>query len=335
MLRTKIASTGMYVPSRIVTNEELEPIMDTSDEWIQQRSGISERRWVTDSDTTCSMAVAASKDALNKANLTADDIDAIIFGALVTDYIFPGTGVLLQKELGCSKPIPALDIRNQCSGFLYGMQVADAWIRSGMYKRVLLIGSEIHSTSLDKSPRGRDVSVLFGDGAGAVILEATTNDTSLIMDTAIYSEGAYAEKLYIGKPSTNDRDRLSAFMTGEELPREAYPIMDGKFVFKHAVTRMAEAFTEVCKRNNVDFSEVSMVIPHQANIRINHMILESLGIPKEKSHHTIQKYGNTTMASIPITLDEAVTTNKIKRGDLIAFVGFGAGFTWGAGLARY
>ncbi len=334
MLRTKILSTGMYVPSRVITNKELEPLLDTSDEWIQQRSGIVERRWVNDTDSTCSMAVAAAKDALKKSNMTADDIDMIIFGALVTDYIFPGTGVLIQKELGCTKNIPALDIRNQCSGFLYGLNVADAWIRSGMYKRILLIGSEIHSTSMDKSPSGRDISVLFGDGAGAVILEATTDESSMIIDTIIYSEGAFAEKLYLGKPSANDHDRLGIFKDGG-FPREAFPIMDGKFVFKHAVSRMGEVLTEICKKNDVKFSDISMVIPHQANLRINHMILDSLGIPKEKSHHTIQKYGNTTMASIPLTLNEAIDIKKINRGDLIAFVGFGAGFTWGASLARF
>jgi 3-oxoacyl-[acyl-carrier-protein] synthase III len=332
--RTKILSTGAYVPPGVVTNKDLEKLMDTSDEWIQQRSGIVERRWITPGqDTTCSMGVKAAKQALEKANLKPDDIDAIIFGALVTDYIFPGTGVLLQKELGFSKPIPALDIRNQCSGFLYALSIADAWIRAGMYKRVLIVGSEIHSTSLDKSTTGRDVGVLFGDGAGAAIVEATS-DTSFVIDTTIHSEGAFAEKLYIAKPSSNDSSRMGA-MVGETIARDALPYMDGKLVFKNAVTRMGEALTDVCKRNDVKFSDISMVIPHQANIRINHMILESLGIPVEKSHHTIQKYGNTTMASIPITLNEAIDIGKIKRGDLIAFVGFGAGFTWGASLARF
>lgn len=333
MVRTKILSTGFYVPSRVVTNKDIEALMDTSDEWIQQRSGIEERRWVNPEDTTASMAVAAAKNALQKANLKADDVDAIIFGALITDYIFPGTGVLLQRDLGFTKPVPALDIRNQCSGFLYGLQVADAWIRSGMYKRVLLVGSEIHSTRLDKSPKGRDVGVLFGDAAGAVILEATTDKSSFVMDTAIYSEGAFAEKLFIAKPSSNQA--IKDVLLEDGIDRGAFPFMDGKFVFKHAVTRMGEALTEVCKRNDVSFNDISMVIPHQANIRINHMILETLGIPVEKSHHTIQKYGNTTMASIPVTLNEAIELGRIKRGDLIAFVGFGAGFTWGAGLARF
>jgi 3-oxoacyl-[acyl-carrier-protein] synthase-3 len=335
MLRTKILSTGMYVPSRVIKNADLEKMMDTSDEWIQQRSGISERRWVNSEDSTSSMGVAAAKEALNKASLKADDIDAIIFGALITDYVFPGSGVLLQRDLGFTRQVPALDIRNQCSGFLYGLQVADAWIRSGMYKRVLLVGSEIHSTRLDKSPTGRDVGVLFGDGAGAVILEATKDDTSFVIDTAIYSEGAFAEKLFLSKPSSHEALADLFEEDGKTMIRSAFPFMDGKFVFKHAVTRMGEVLTEVCKRNDVKFSDISLVVPHQANIRINHMILETLGIPVEKSHHTIQKYGNTTMASIPITLNEAIDMGKIKRGELIAFVGFGAGFTWGASLARF
>ena len=331
MLKTRLASTGAYVPPHVVKNSDLEKIMDTSDEWIQKRSGIQERRWVKD-ETTLSMAVAASQQALDKAGLKADDIDAIIFGALVTDYVFPGTGVLLQRELGFKATVPALDIRNQCSGFLYGMSVADAWIRTGMYKRILLVGSEIHSTTLDKSTAGRDISVLFGDGAGAAILEATESEGSQIIDTVLHSEGAFAERLAITKPSANDHPRIP-----EEgwQDREHFPYMEGKLVFKNAVSRMTECMQEVLQKNGMQVSDVDFVIAHQANLRINNMVLETLGIPFEKSHNTLQKYGNTTMATIPLTFDEAIELGKIKRGDLVAFVAFGAGFTWGASLLRY
>lgn len=331
-MKTRIVSTGAFVPPHVVTNSDLEKIMDTSDEWIRKRSGIEERRWVKN-ETTLSMAVEASQNALKKAQLQADDIDAIIFGALVTDYVFPGTGVLLQRELGFSKTVPALDIRNQCSGFLYGLSVADAWIRSGMYKRVLLVGSEIHSTTIDHSTAGRDITVLFGDGAGAAILEANeSDDGSEIIDTILHSEGQYAENLAVLKPSANDHPRIPA--EGWQN-REHFPYMEGKLVFKHAVSRMTEVMQEVLKKNNLKTADIDFVVAHQANIRINNMVLETLGVPEEKSHNTLQKYGNTTMATIPLTFDEALELNKVKRGDLVAFVAFGSGFTWGASLLRY
>jgi 3-oxoacyl-[acyl-carrier-protein] synthase-3 len=323
----------MYVPKKVVTNKDLEKLMDTSDEWIQQRSGIKERRWVEPGDTTCKMAASAGRQALERANLKPDDIDLIIFGALLTDYVFPGTGVLLQRELGFSKPIPALDIRNQCSGFVYALSMADAWIRTGQYKRILIIGSEIHSTSLDISTRGRDVSVLFGDGAGAMIVEACDGSEGHIIDSVLHSEGKHAEALTVAKPSPNDFPRLK--QDSGELPVEIYPYMDGKMVFKNAVTRMCEVMGELLQRNQVKPSELDFVIAHQANMRINLMVLEQLGIPAEKTHHTLDRYGNTTMATIPITFDEAVRLKKIKRGDLVAYVAFGAGFTWGANLLRY
>ncbi len=330
--RTRIVSTGMYVPSRVVTNRDLEELMDTSDEWIQQRSGIKERRWVSPGETTRGMAASASRQALERGKLKADDIDMIIFGALITDYIFPGTGVLLQRELGFSKPVPALDIRNQCSGFVYALSVADAWIRSGQYKRILIVGSEIHSTSLDLTTRGRDVSVLFGDGAGAMIVEACDEKTPHILDSCLHSEGKFADALTVIKPSANDFPRLSE---NTKFDTSIYPHMEGKLVFKNAVTRMCEVMTELLDRNHLRASDLNFVVAHQANMRINQMVLGELGIPFEKTHHTLDRYGNTTMATIPITFDEAVQLGKIKRGDLVAFVAFGAGFTWGANLLRY
>lgn len=331
MIRSRLVSTGMYVPPKVVTNKDLEAMMDTSDEWIQQRSGIKERRWV-ENETTLSMALEASKQALATANLQADDVDMIIFGCLVSDYIFPGTGVLIQRELGFSNPVPALDIRNLCSGFLYGLSVADAWIRSGMYKRILLVGSEIHSTSLDKTTRGRDVSVLFGDGAGAVILESCDEKDNHVIDTLLFSEGKFAEKLVITKPSSNDHPRIPE---DKGLGEEIFPVMDGRLVFKNAVTRMSEVTKAVAEKNEIQLSDVDFVIAHQANQRIIQMVLNQLKVPEEKTHYTVDHYGNTTMASIPITLHEAITLDKIKRGDLVALTAFGGGFTWGATLLRY
>lgn len=331
MFKTKIVSTGMFVPKKVLTNFDLEKMMDTSDEWIQQRSGIKERRWISEGETTLSMAIAASKMALERAKLVADDIDMIIFGSLVTDYIFPGTGVLVQRELGFTKPVPALDIRNQCSGFIYALSIADAWIKSGAYKRILIVASEIHSTSLQLNDQGRDISVLFGDAAAAMIVERTDLDLGVI-DSVLHSEGKFAEALCIKGPSSNSMPRV-----GPELPwnPEWYPKMDGKLVFKNAVTRMTEVMGEILERNKLNPSDLNFVIAHQANMRINQMVLDILKIPFEKTHHTLDRYGNTTMATIPITFDEAVQQGKIKRGDLVAFVAFGAGFTWGANLVRY
>lgn len=330
-MNTKIVSFGHYVPPKIVTNKDIEQMMETSDEWIQQRSGIKERRWVNPSeDTTLTMATKACEDALKKANLKTDDIDAIIFGALLSDYVFPGTGCLLQKSLGFKENIPALDIRNQCSGFLYALSVANAWIKSGMYKRVMIVGSEIHSNRLNKTPEGRDVSVLFGDGAGACIVEATNEDTGII-DIHIASQGMGADVLCLKEPGSNIDLKDFKDLTAKEI----YPYMEGKLVFKNAVERMCETITKILKKNEMQTSDVDFVIAHQANMRINSMVLEQLKIPWEKTHHTLDRYGNTTMATIPLTMNEAIEQGKIKRGDTVALVAFGAGFTWGSALLKY
>lgn len=332
MLNTKIVSTGMYVPETIYTNDDLAKMMDTSDEWIQQRSGIKERRWIKDGESTASMALAASKQALERANLVADDIDMIIFGALVTDHVFPGNGVMLQRDLGFTKTVPALDIRNQCSGFVYALSIADAWIKSGAYKRILICGSELQSTSLDKSDTGRHISVLFGDAAASMIVEACEGEDHKIIDTELHSEGQYASNLSIRKPSAMDNPRVP-----EHIDYELgyAPNMDGKLVFKNAVTRMCEVVTSILKANNMKADDIDFVIAHQANLRINQMVLKQLEIPFEKTHHTLDRYGNTTMATIPITFDEAVSEGKIKRGDKVLFVAFGSGFTWGANILQY
>lgn len=332
-MKSRIVSLGHYVPPKIVTNKDLEKLMDTSDDWIVQRSGIHERRWVSPGETTLSMAHSASLEALERAKVSADEIDAIVFAALISDYVFPGTGVLLQKSLGCKRTIPALDIRNQCTGFLYALSVADAWIRAGMYKKILIVCSEIHSTSLDISTRGRDVSVLFGDGAGACLLEACDDQSSsYIQDILIASQGEYAEKLYLRAPSPNDSPRLSPQLF--ETP-DIYPHMEGKLVFKNAVERMTESMLAVLQRNKLRTTEVDFVIAHQANLRINQMVLEQLKIPLAKTHNTIDRYGNTTAATIPLTMNEAVEKNLIKRGDLVAMTAFGSGFTWGSALVRF
>lgn len=332
MPRSRILSTGMYVPPKVVTNDDLSKLMETSDEWIQKRSGIKQRRWVEEGgDTQLGMGVKAAKQAIERAQVDLEEIDMIIFGALLTDYIFPGTGVLLQRELGFKRNIPALDIKNQCAGFMYAMQIADGWIRAGMYKKILIVHSEIHSTSLDVSTPGRDVTVLFGDGAGAVVVGAVDESEPHLIDNVIYSEGQYAEKLAVVKPSSNDFPRMKK----EWQDKEEFPYMEGKLVFKNAVTRMTESMHEVMERNGITSGDVDFVIAHQANMRINAMVLDQLGIPFEKTHHTLDRYGNTTAATIPITLDEAIQEGKVKRGDLVAITAFGSGFVWGSGLFRY
>jgi 3-oxoacyl-[acyl-carrier-protein] synthase-3 len=307
-------------------------MMDTTDEWIQQRSGIKERRWIDPGMTTLSMATTAAKQALERAKLKADDIDMIIFGCLVSDYVFPGTGCLLQESLGFTRPVPALDIRNQCSGFVYAVNIADALIRTGQYKRILIVASEIHSTTIEHSPSGRDVGVLFGDGAGAMILEACTEKDGHIIDSVLHSEGKFANSLFIAKPSANDFPRIAL---DKQFDRGIFPVMDGKLVFRNAVTRMCESINELLERNKITAQDINFVVAHQANMRINKMVLDHFKIPHDKTHHTIDRYGNTTMATIPLTFDEAVLQNKVKRGDLVVFVAFGAGFTWGANLLRY
>jgi len=330
--RTRIVSLGSNLPVKVVTNFDLEQSMNTTDEWIQQRSGIRERRWVSPGETLGGMATAASKEAMEKGNLKPDDIDAIIFSSLIGDYVFPGTGVLLQDRLGMSKPIPALDIRNQCSGFLYALSIADAWIRSGFYRRVLISTSEIHSTSMEKSSKGRDLNVLFGDGAASCVVEACSESEPHVIDTILASEGKYAEKLIIRNPSPNNHPRLQP---NGQLDDSYYPTMDGRFVFKNAVERMCEVLHQVTRKNNLKISDIDFVIPHQANLRINQMVMQQLEIPFEKSHSTIERYGNTTSVTIPLTLNEALSLGKIKKGDLVAFVAFGSGFTWGASLVRF
>jgi 3-oxoacyl-[acyl-carrier-protein] synthase III len=329
--RSRILGVGMSVPTRVVTNHELATMMETSNEWIIERTGIEERRWVGPGETGCSLATAASREALERAGLTPADIDLIVYATLSPDYNFPGTGVFVQRALGI-KDIPCLDIRQQCTGFIYGLSIADAYIRTGMYKHVLVIGSEVHSTGLDISTAGRDVTVLFGDGAGAVVLGRATDDAHLILSTHLHADGSEAEILWTEYPASAHNPRISAEAMAE---RKHFPVMNGKRVFKHAVTKMPAVMMEGMIANQLQLTDIDMVIPHQANLRINQKVAELIHLPPDKIHNNIQRYGNTTAATIPICMHEAIGLGKIKPGHLVCLVAFGAGLTWGSVFLRY
>ncbi len=331
MLRTEIVSTGFYVPERVITNSDLTQWMETSDEWIRQRSGISERRWVDGGVGSSDLALEASKQALDRAGLEASDLDCVILATLSPDVYFPGSGVFLQRKLGITD-VPCLDVRNQCSGFIYGLSVADAWIRTGAYKRVLLVGSEVHSTGLQKNTEGRDTAVLFGDGAGAVVLSPIEDSARGVLSVNIHADGTYAEKLWMEAPGS----RYNPWLEAEQIERGlTRPYMEGREVFKHAAVRMPQAVKEALETNDLSVQDVDLVIPHQANQRITQAVQKALGLPDEKIVSNIHKYGNTTAASIPIALHEALEEGRIKRGDLVCLTAFGSGFTWGAALIRW
>jgi len=322
--------------------------METSDEWIQERTGIKERRYADRiGETTTSMAVEASKIAIERANTTAEEIDFVIFATLSPDYYFPGCGVLLQREMGM-KEIGALDVRNQCSGFVYALSIADQFIKTGMYKNILVVGSEKHSFALDFSTRGRAVSVIFGDGAGAVVLQPTTEEGKGILSTHLHSDGADAEKLAMYFPGASagyyleempkwpDVELGEMLMTKEMLEDgSAFPYMDGQAVFKKAVVKFPEVIGEALAKNNLKSTDIDMLIPHQANLRISQFVQKTLGLGDDQVFNNIQKYGNTTAASVPIALCEAWEQGKIKDGDLVCLAAFGAGFTWGSALIRW
>ena len=331
MPRTEFISTGYYVPERVVTNLELENYMTTSDEWIRKRSGIEERRWCKEGQGGSDMAKVATERALEKAGMEADEIDCIVVATISPDYFFPGTAVFLQRKLGLTE-IPCFDLRNQCSGFLYGLEMADALIRMGQYEKILLVGTEIHSTGLQVNDVGRDTAVLFGDGAGVAILGPTDDDERGVRAVRTHADGNYAEKLWAPAPACIKNPFISKQDIDDMLVR---PFMEGKEVFRHAVTRMPEAIHEVLDEAGLTIDQVDMVIPHQANLRIAEMVQRRLGLPDDKMDNNIMRYGNTTAASIPIALSEAVDEGKIERGDLVAFAAFGSGFTWGGALVRW
>lgn len=333
MPRTEIISTGFHVPENVVTNQELTEWWDTSDEWIRERTGIEQRYWVTKGEEAGSdLAVKAAEKALAGAGMDASEIDCIVYATLSPDYYFPGGGVFLQRKLGVPTGVPALDVRNQCTGFIYGLSVADGWIRMGQYERILLVGAEVHSTGLDYSPNGRDLGVLFGDGAGAVILGPTEDDGRGVLSTHLFSEGSGAEKLWLGAEGSADFPRL----TNEDLESgKIYPTMEGREVFKNAVVRMPESVHTALEHNGLSTDDVDLVIAHQANLRINEMVTRRLGLDDDQVYNNIQRFGNTTAATIPIAMHEAVEKGLLNRGDLLVLTAFGSGFTWASAAIRW
>lgn len=336
MFHSKISGLGHYVPENVVTNDDLSKIMDTNDAWIQERTGIKERRHVVkgDGNTTTSMGVKAAKIAIERAGIDKNEIDFIIFATLSPDYYFPGPGVLVQRDLGLPT-VGALDIRNQCSGFVYAISIADQYIKTGMYKNILVIGSELHSYGLDMTDRGRGVSVIFGDGAGAAILSREEDLTCGILSTHLHSEGQHAEELALLAPGMGGR-WITDIIHDNNPDDESYlPVMNGQFVFKNAVVRFSEVIMEGLKKNQLDVSDINMLVPHQANLRISQFIQQKFKLTDAQVFNNIQKYGNTTAASIPIALTEAWELGKIKKGDLVVLAAFGSGFTWGSVIIRW
>jgi 3-oxoacyl-[acyl-carrier-protein] synthase III len=331
MPRTAIVALGTCVPERVVTNDELSKRMDTSDAWIRERTGIEERHWVGEETGNSDLALAATQQALDRAGWKATDLEAIIYASLSPDFMFPGDGCYLNAKLGIPG-VPALDIRNQCSGFVYGLSVADAWIRTGTYKRILLVGSEVHSTGLDLTTRGRDVSVIFGDGAGAALLEAVDDPGRGVLSCELHADGRYAKELSTDSPGSRYHPRLQPRMLEDG---SIFPHMEGQKVFKHAISKMPEVVRSVLDKNGLKTTDLKLLIPHQANLRISQMVQRSLELRDDQVFNNIMKYGNTTAASIPICLAEAVEARGVQRGDLVCLAAFGAGFTWGAALLRW
>jgi 3-oxoacyl-[acyl-carrier-protein] synthase-3 len=349
MQQSKIAGIGYYVPKNVFTNEDLKKHMDTSDEWIQERTGIKERRYANRTgETTTTMGVEASKIAIERAGITAQDIDFIVFATLSPDYYFPGCGVLLQRAMQM-KEIGALDIRNQCSGFVYALSVADQFIKTGMYKNILVVGAEKHSFGLDFTTRGRNISVIFGDGAGAVVLQPATNQGQGILSTHLHSDGDSAEILAMYNPGTHanhwvanpvakfDEAEIGQMFMSHAMIDDAenFPNMDGPAVFKKAIVKMPEVIEEALTANGLKTTDINMLIPHQANLRIAQFVQQKLQLRDDQVYNNIQKYGNTTAASVPIALCEAWENGKIKEGDLVCLAAFGSGFTWAGALIRW
>ncbi|TVZ22610.1 3-oxoacyl-[acyl-carrier-protein] synthase-3 [Dokdonia sp. Hel_I_63] len=335
MYNSKITGLGKYVPENVVTNDDLSKLMDTNDEWIQERTGIKERRHIKkgDGNSTAKMGVKAAEIAIERAGLTNKDIDMIVFATLSPDYYFPGCGVQVQHLMGM-ETVPALDVRNQCSGFIYALATADQFIKSGMYKNVLVIGSENHSGGLDFTTRGRSVSVIFGDGAGAAVLSREEENSKGILSSHLHSEGEHALELSLKGPSTEQWvPELIATNPQENIPY--YPHMNGQFVFKNAVVRFSEVIMEGLQKNNLEVSDIDMLIPHQANLRISQFVQKKFKLSDDKVYNNIQKYGNTTAASIPIALTEAWENGKIKEGDTVVLAAFGSGFTWASSIIKW
>lgn len=332
MKKSKITGVGHYLPERIITNDDLSKMMDTNNEWIVERTGIQERRWFTPGvDTVTSMSVNASKMAIERAGINAKEIDFIVFATITPDYFIPGNGVLVQRELGL-QGIGALDVRNACSGFLYGLSVADQFIKTGMYRCVLVVGAEIQSSALDKSTEGRSSAVIFADGAGAAVLQATEPHDHGLLSTHLHADGDFAEELYVKDPGSSREERLSTKL----IESGSFNMkMNGSAVFKHAVEKFQLVIHEALQHNGKETKDIDLLIPHQANLRISNFIQEKLGLPDEKVFNNIMYYGNTTAATIPIAISEAWEEGRIKEGDLICLAAFGSGFSWASALLQW
>ncbi|MCU0339246.1 MAG: ketoacyl-ACP synthase III [Spirosomaceae bacterium] len=330
---SKITGLGYYVPDNVVTNHDLTQLMETSDEWIRERTGIGERRFFTyGKETNASMATAASRQAIERAGLQPSDIEMIVYATITPDYFFPGSGFLMQRELDLIG-IPVIDIREQCSGFVYALSIADQYIKSGAYKTILVVGAEIQSTWTDKSTKGRNVAVIFGDGAGAAVVQATPDPTHRVLSTHLHADGRFAEDLYIKEPGSSRPTRAA---THEMIDEGGFDVvMNGNAVFKHAVVRFAEAINEALQANGCQSSDISLLVPHQANIRISEFVRQQMGLREDQVYNNIHKFGNTTAASIPIALCEAWEEGRVKEGDLVCLAAFGSGFTWASALIRW
>ena len=336
MYHSKITGLGYYVPENIVTNDDLSRIIDTNDEWIQERTGIKERRHVIkgSGETTTTMGVKAAQIAIERSGVSKEEIDFIVFATISPDYYFPGPGVVLQKELGL-RTVGALDIRNQCSGFVYALSIADQYIKTGMYKNILIVGSELQSIGLDMSNRGRGVSVIFGDGAGAAVISREEDITKGVLSTHLHSEGEHAKELSVLAPGMGGRWVTDILADNDPNDESYFPYMNGQFVFKNAVVRFSEVINEGLEANNLNVSDINMLIPHQANLRISQFIQKKFGLNDDQVFNNIQKYGNTTAASIPIALTEAWELGKIKPGDVVVLAAFGSGFTWASAILKW
>ena len=331
MPRTRILGTGFAVPDRVVTNHDLSAVMDTTDEWIRARTGIAERRWVREGETGVELGSRAAAMALEAARVTPADLDAIVYATSTPDHFAPGNGVYLQRLLGCGQ-IPALDLRTQCSGFVYALSVADAWVRTGAYHRVLVVGGEIQSTGMDVSTQGRNTAVIFADGAGAAVLGPSDQPERGILGFDLHSDGEHAEKLWVDAPGSmyHPRIRPEHLETGRHFLQ-----MDGKEVFRHAVARMPESVRAVLAAVGQRLEDVSLLLAHQANQRISEMIQRELGLRDDQVYNNIERYGNTTSATIPIALDECIRAGRVHPGDLVVLTAFGSGFLWGSVAMRW
>jgi 3-oxoacyl-[acyl-carrier-protein] synthase-3 len=331
MPRSIITGTGRAVPDRVVTNDDLAALMDTSDEWIRERTGIQERRWAREGDTGVEYARRAALQALEMAGIAASDLDAIVYATITPDHFLPGNSVFLQRAIGAEK-VPSINLANACSGFVYAMAVADAWIRSGMYRRILVVGQEQVSSRLDVSTRGRAVSVIFADGAGAVVLEATDDPGRGVLGFDLHTDGDYAENLWVDGPGA----ALWPPIGTEHMEAGRYWVhMDGREVFRHAIVRMPESVNAVLSQVGLTPADITLLIPHQANLRISEAVQKRLGLRDDQVYNNIQVYGNTTAGTIPIALDECVRAGRLKPGDVFVMTAFGSGFQWGSAVMRW